>query len=233
MARNFAWVVSIHDVMPETLPRVRSLLARVERAGLAPATLLVVPGRDWSDADLDALRRIAARGHELAGHGWTHHVERFGSLRHRLHALLLSRRAAEHLSHSHEQVLRIIRDCRQWFDDNELPSPSLYVPPAWAMGPVSRDEVRGLGFRYFETLGGIYDADTRRFMRLPVVGFEADTWLRAAALRLSNAFNRLLGRRAGAVRLSIHPFDAELELSDYLERCLGENRQALTVESLG
>jgi len=179
MAHSFAWVVSIHDVMPETLPRVRSLLARVELAGLAPATLLVVPGRDWSNADLDALRRLAARGHELAGHGWTHRVERFGSFRHRLHGLLLSRRAAEHLSHSREQVFGIMRDCRQWFDDNELPSPSLYVPPAWAMGPVFREELQGLGFRYFETLGGIYDADTQRFLRLPVVGFEADTWLRA------------------------------------------------------
>lgn len=233
MARDFAWVVSIHDVMPETLPRVRSLLARVERAGLSPATLLVVPGRDWNEADMDALRGMAARGHELAGHGWSHRVERFGSLWHRLHGLLLSRRAAEHLAHSGEEVIGIVRDCRRWFDEQGLPAPSLYVPPAWAMGALPRRALDQLGFRYFETLAGIYDARTRRFLRLPVVGFEADTRLRAAALRLSNALNRWLGRRAGAVRLAIHPFDAELRLSEDLERCLGEDRPALTVESLG
>jgi len=233
MARDFAWVVSIHDVMPETLPRVRALLARVERAGLAPATLLVVPGRDWSGADLDALRGMAARGHELAGHGWSHRVERFGSLRHRLHGLLLSRRAAEHLAHTREEVIGIVRDCRRWFDEQELPAPSLYVPPAWAMGAVPRRALDGLGFRYFETLAGIYDTRTQRFLRLPVVGFEADTRLRAVMLRLSNRVNRGLGRRAGAVRLSIHPFDAELRLSADLERCLGEDRPALTVTSLG
>ena len=34
------------------------------------------------------------------------------------------------------------------------------MPPAWAMGPVSRSELRHLPFRYFETLRGVFDGQT-------------------------------------------------------------------------
>ena len=79
-------LVSIHDVMPETLDRVRGLLARCADINPGPVTLLVVPGRTWDAAGIDQLRAWQAAGHNLAGHGWLHHVERFGGLAHRLGA---------------------------------------------------------------------------------------------------------------------------------------------------
>ncbi len=109
-------LISVHDVMPETLPEVREIVARLERRGRGPATLLVVPGRDWSPAEIDELRRWRDRGHELAGHGWEHRTPHVRGLWHRLHSLTASRQAAEHLSFDPPGILDLIRRCRAWFD---------------------------------------------------------------------------------------------------------------------
>lgn len=210
------YLASVHDVMPETLDRVDRILAELEQHGWPPATLLVVPGKDWSDDSLVRLRGYADRGHELAGHGWTHSVPRIRNLRHRVHSVLISRRAAEHYSLDALGVEALMRRCRQWFEVQGLPSPSLYVPPAWALGPASAARLSRVGFRYLETLSGIYDFETGRTARLPVLGYEADTGLRALFLRLSNASALRLGRSKGAVRLAVHPYDLELKLADDL-----------------
>ncbi|MEM9208071.1 MAG: polysaccharide deacetylase family protein, partial [Pseudomonadota bacterium] len=201
------YLVSVHDVMPETLDRVDGLIEELERHGWPPATLLVVPGRGWQDDGVARLRDYADRGYELAGHGWTHSVPTIRNLRHRLHSVLISRRAAEHCALDALGVETLMRRCRQWFDARSLPAPSLYVPPAWALGPVSPRRLTGAGFRYLETLSGIHDFMTGRTARLPVLGFEADTAFRAAFLRLSNASALRFAPRASAIRLAIHPND--------------------------
>lgn len=226
------YLVSVHDVMPETLEPVRRIVDALERAGLGPATLLVVPGRDWRAEDIGALRTFVSAGHELAGHGWKHEIDRIRGVRHWLHAVTISRNVAEHLQYDRAAIAALIRDCRAWFDDRSLPAPSLYVPPAWAMGPIPRRDLEGLGFRYFETLAGIYDAESREMHRLPLFGFEADTRFRALSLKAFNAANRLIARRTGTVRLGIHPHDFELELAGDLERCLADGRRATSVEAL-
>lgn len=210
------YLASVHDVMPETLDRVDRILAELDQHGWPPATLLVVPGRDWTDDSLARLHGYADRGHELAGHGWTHSVPRIRNLRHRVHSVLISRRAAEHYSLDALGVETLMRRCRQWFDVQGLPAPSLYVPPAWALGPGSASRLSGVGFRYLETLSGIYDFKTGRVARLPVLGYEADTRLRASLLRWSNTSALRLGRARGAVRLAIHPSDLQLKLADDL-----------------
>jgi len=61
MNREPCLIASVHDVMPETLSRVEHLTARLENAGLQPVLLLVVPGRNWQEADLARLRTLAGR----------------------------------------------------------------------------------------------------------------------------------------------------------------------------
>ena len=61
-------ILSLHDVMPETLPQVRDVLERLKAFGLPPATLYVVPGIDWQKDQLDWLRRCVDEGHVLAAH---------------------------------------------------------------------------------------------------------------------------------------------------------------------
>ncbi len=64
-------VLSIHDVMPETLALVQQILTRIT----VPAdktTLLIVPGKPWQEQDLKQLRLWQKMGYPLAGHGWHH-----------------------------------------------------------------------------------------------------------------------------------------------------------------
>ncbi len=135
-------LISIHDVMPETREQVSQILALLPQ-GPQAITLLVVPGSNWQTADLDWLHQLQQQGYPLAGHGWLHRCEPPISLYHRLHSLLLSRRVAEHLSLSASGIDALIRNCHQWFLD---------VPPAWAMGSISRAQLAAMPFRLFETL---------------------------------------------------------------------------------
>lgn len=215
--------------MPATLERVGRILERLRQHGLGRASLLVVPGLAWSDDQVATLRSFAADGHDLAGHGWRHSVRRIRGLKHRLHALTISRNVAEHLELDAAGIRRLVTDCGAWFGAHSLPQPSLYVPPAWALGGIPWHELGGLGFRYFETLAGIYDTADGTMRRLPLLGFEADTRFRAASLRLFNAANRGLARRAGIARLAIHPRDFELELAGDLERALDASSGSVSV----
>ena len=56
--------------------------------------------------------------------------------------------------------------------------------------------------------------------RLPLVGFEADTRLRQAALTVSNLANLALSSSSRPLRISIHPWDYELLLGSHLDQLL-------------
>lgn len=214
-------LVSVHDVMPQTLDRVAGILAALEAAGAGTATLLVVPGVGWTGETLDRLHGLLARGHTLAGHGWQHRCARIRGLRHRLHSALISRDVAEHLCLDAAGIEALIRRCGEWFPRHGLPQPDTYVPPAWAMGSIPRRHLHGLGFRYFETLTGLYDAGSGRFRLLPLAGFEADTRFRALVLRGLNRAALALAAPGRPLRLAIHPHDPELLLARDLERLIG------------
>lgn len=221
-------LVSIHDVMPENLPQVARILDLLERLDVHPVTLLVVPGLAWDEEGLQQLRQWHSAGCELAGHGWTHRAARIGSLYHKVHSTLLSRNVAEHLALDAAGIERLIRDCHAWFADRGLPEPGLYVPPAWAMGAIRRSAFRDLPFRYYETLTGARDTDSGRFQSMPVIGFEADTRLRAIVLRISNAVNLLRIRLTKQpLRIAIHPHDLDYLLAPDVERLLRKAKGAM------
>lgn len=210
-------LVSVHDVMPQTLDRVAGILARLEAAGTGGVSLLVVPGAGWTAHTLDRLHGMLARGHTLAGHGWYHRCPSIRGLKHRLHSALISRDVAEHLALDAAGIEALIRRCGEWFPRHGLPQPHTYVPPAWAMGGIPRSRLYGLGFRYFETLTGVFDAGAGRFRRLPLAGFEADTRLRALTLRAVNRVCASLASPDRPLRIAIHPRDPELLLARDLE----------------
>lgn len=208
-----AALVSIHDLMPSTMPAVRRALRLLAETRIAPATLLVVPGLDWSRDEIRELKALQRDGHPLAGHGWRHRIERFGGLYHRLHGLTLSRRVAEHLALNSDDVIALINRCHAWFGDNGLDAPELYVPPAWAMGAVSSARLAdACAFSLYETFTGVIDTESRVFQRIPMLGYEADEPLRVPAIRLWNALNRRLAVATGLLRIGIHPHDPELHL---------------------
>ena len=218
---NIRPLLSVHDVMPETLAPVADILARLRCLGLPPATLLIVPGCRWDADELAQLRRWQKQGHELAAHGWHHRARAIRGLRHRLHAALLSRDAAEHLALSSDEIAALMRRAHDWFGRNDLAAPALYVPPAWALGALPRARLRELPYARIETTAGVIDAASGRLEALPLVGFEADTPARAAALGAWNRSQMLLARGSGRpLRVGIHPQDFRLRLAGSLEELL-------------
>jgi hypothetical protein len=214
-------VVSVHDVMPETLDEVGQVLDLCARAGVRETTLLVVPGRAWGAPQLRRLAAWAEAGHRLAAHGWRHAVDRYGGLYHRLHGALISRRVAEHLALDEAGIAALMARSHAWFVAHDLPSPTLYVPPAWALGRVSRGTLAGLPFRQVEVLRGVHDLAGGRLVPLPLVGFEADTRLRAAFLGPWNRAQARMARARGRpLRIGIHPGDPGLRLAGQLRALL-------------
>ncbi|MGK7294726.1 MAG: polysaccharide deacetylase family protein [Candidatus Wenzhouxiangella sp. M2_3B_020] len=221
-------LVSIHDVMPPTLERVERIFDRLAANDLLPVMLLVVPGTGWSESTLERLRALLNRGGELAGHGWCHEARSIRGIKHRLHSALISRNAAEHLALPPHEIVDLMRANHAWFVEHDLPSPELYVPPAWAMGAVPRRALAELPFRRYETLAGVREMSTGRFHRLPMAGFEADTTLRAVTVGAFNAINRLAARVTGRpLRLGVHPDDFELKLADDLADMIAAGGKAI------
>lgn len=221
-------IVSLHDVMPDTLDEVawwlNNWLVDIEPANL---TLLVVPGLDWQPPQLAQLRRWQQQGYELAGHGWLHRVRRISTLYHRLHSTLVSRQAAEHLSLSEAELIELVQRNYQWFTDNDFQSPELYVPPAWALGQLPAAARRHLPFHYLESTAGFHDLHAGRFHALPLAGFEADARWRVPSLRLWNGLNRCVATSQRALRLSIHPHDHRYYLASSLQRWLSDGIEAV------
>ncbi len=225
------WVISIHDVMPETLARCEELVGFLGDNGLHGPTLLVVPGLDWSQDQIERLRCLQQSGAILAGHGWKHRADAIRTPYHRLHSLLVSRDVAEHLSLDAHGIVDMIRRCHAFFEDNNLEVSDLYVPPAWALGPIPNGMLIDTPFRLYETLTGVLDARTQSFTRSPMIGFEADTAFRAVSVRCWNWLNLAIAGRRSPVRLSIHPNDLSLKLADNLKRLVNAGGTNLSYET--
>ncbi len=224
-------LVSIHDVMPETLAEVSQLRDLCLAEGLTPITLLVVPGRQWETAQISLLREWADQGAELAGHGWHHSCQSIHGWKHRLHSQFLSRNVAEHLSLAPRIIVELLAKCRAWFVHQRLPVPRLYVPPAWALGRLSTRDILEQPFAMIETFSGVtHQSGNRR--RLPLVGFEADSLLRAPVLKAFNACGRALWSSTRPLRIGMHPFDHKLRLRHDLKRLLSQEIKAISYSDL-
>lgn len=226
-------LVSVHDVMPETLPKVERILLLLDEEAISPVTLLVVPGAGWSSEEIERLHGYQARGCELAGHGWVHRVERITGLAHNLHSRFISRNVAEHLALDRVAVQSLIARCHAWFVEQGLGDPALYCPPAWAMGPVPRSALASLPFTRYELFSGILSAQTGRMHPVPLTGYEADTALRTLAIRIWNRLNRRRAAHRGWIRIGIHPHDLDLRLAEDLRRDLRRFRSHAGYSEVG
>lgn len=210
--------------MPETFRRTEEIIKYLRDHRIPPITLLVVPGRQWNSQQLKRLHKLEEVGYEMAAHGWRHEVTARGGLYHRLHSALLSRNVAEHLALDSGGILDLMQRSRQWFVDNGFSPPRLYVPPAWALGPITPGHLAQVPFDRIEVLSGLLNPQTGVVYKMPVVGFEADSPLRAAGLRIWNAWQmRRVRLRSQPVRLGIHPDDFYLRLAAHLRAMIEES----------
>jgi predicted deacetylase len=221
-----AGIWSIHDVTPASLDRVAGIVRRLSDAHIHPLIILIIPSGCWTNAQIETLRAWERDGHLLAAHGWSHRSRTPRTVYHRLHSYLFSRDVAEHLGSTRAECAEVISRGAQWFTDLGLAPPAMYVPPAWALGPVTLDAFDGTAYRWVETLTGIYSVHAKRFVRLPLVGFEADKATRAHALRALNLANTALAAATRRpLRIAIHPDDFGLRLADDLAaRIVGPHR---------
>lgn len=227
-------IVSVHDVMPETFVDCMYLVDRLRTLKVEPITLLVVPGRQWSKTQVVTLKQLQRDGVILAGHGWMHCVDTINTTYHRIHSLILSRHVAEHLSRSSAEIRQLMLNNYNWFSDHGFVPPTLYVPPAWAMGKLTRDELPDLPFSYFETLLAVYDVKQKIEHKLPIVGYEADTKFRSMALRLWNSSNETLAvSQKKPLRIGIHPRDHHHRLRDDIWSQISRCDKFLSYESIG
>lgn len=214
-------LISVHDVMPETLPRVANLVGELQSRGHRAVTLLVVPGRHWDARGIDQLAAWQDAGIELAAHGWRHEAAEVRAPFHRVHAAVISRRAAEHLALDADNIAALMQAAHDWFVDRDLRPPSSYVPPAWALGRIDAGRLKRLPYRRIEVTRGFLDTESGTLQRLPLTGFEADTALRAGFLRCWNRIQLLRAYRTGlSLRIGIHPDDPRLRLASDLRGVL-------------
>lgn len=213
-------LVSLHDIMPETLDSIEEIIQWLERMGIPPFSLLIVPGKAWSPKAIDRLRKFAERGYPIVPHGWHHHT-RPRRLFHRIHSALISKEVAEHLDLDSEGILKLLIRSKEWFIDHSIPVSQLYVPPAWALGFIRSRTLIRAPFQQIEVTRGVLHlepAGTVRFEKLPLAGYEADSPFRAQFLRRWNAYQEAQARKnQQPLRISIHPNDRTLPLAGQLE----------------
>lgn len=226
-------IVSIHDVQPDVLDEVENIVQLLKSNSVSSITLLVIPGKNWSDHQIEILKQWGSSGLTLAGHGWAHYSGRPRNWKHLFHSVLLSKDQAEHLAKSRDEIITIIQNCYNWFQMHNLKQVKLYVPPAWGIGPVKNSDLDNQDFRYFEYLTGIYDSQERVFKRIPVVGFEADNRFRKNNLQFINSINiyRAIENRV-PLRIAIHPNDFSLGLSDKILPTLNKFNSFIDYEQL-
>jgi hypothetical protein len=224
-------IVSVHDVMPETLDQIKRINEFLTKKKVSEITLLIVPGKDWSKDQINQLKKFQKSGFSLAGHGWRHITKRQNSFFHKIHSRLISRNEAEHLSLSNRETIEIIKKSYEWFKKNGLEPPKLYVPPAWATGSVSKLDLKKLPYRFYEFHTGIFDSYKSKFYFSPVTGYMADTPARKKFIKIFNKFN-ISFSFINPVRIGIHPNDLNLPLVKDLEKDISEFNVFLSYSDL-
>lgn len=215
MAPETRWLlVSLHDVAAVTWPQCQRVLAAISEVADVPLTLLLVPayhGHCSAQPAFEAeISRLAARGHELALHGYFHTDGQLPDgwvdwFRRRVYtagegefAALSQREAAERLFLG-----------RRWFAANGWALAG-FVPPAWLMGPGAWQALRADGrFEYTSTLGGLHLLRQGRMLPAPACTYSVRSgWRRAMSLAFNGTLRPLLDQ-APVMRLALHPHDAD------------------------
>ena len=215
-AERRSLIVSIHDVAPETLPRVREVVAKLEAWGVTRFCLLVVPNyhetgplHEHSEA-VHWLHERERRGDEIVLHGYSHSRPRQKT------DTALDLLATEFCSKNEAEFYRLSADAaaakfRQAAEILERAgfAPQGFVAPSWIF---SRGTVRALkerGFRYMARRSGLIDFANHTRIRstccvwstwAPIRGALSPFWVRLILRRL---------RRKPVLRVDVHPPDLD------------------------
>ena len=192
--------------------------------------VLIIPGLNWKKNQIRRLKKWQNRGIEIGAHGWKHLASTNKSFYHKIHSIIISRNCAEHLSMNKQDIIKLMNNSYEWFINNGFKKPKLYVPPAWALGNVSKEELHQLKFKYFEcTTGMIHN---KKYKFLPLLGFEEKTFIGSKIRKIFNLFNFIMASFIGVIRIAIHPNDFKLYLKHDIKKYLSKNTNTILLHEL-
>ncbi|MDY7105746.1 MAG: DUF2334 domain-containing protein [Actinomycetota bacterium] len=207
-----ALVVSVHDVAPASFRETRRWTDQLRVRGV-PAVHLVIPG-PWRGHDTaratdlhEWLRERRAAGDEVAQHGWRH--GRAGATTSRLRSgtgAVVCRGAQEFWGLGRGDVRRRLHDGRRVLTDAGFDVDG-FTPPGWLADRTTLGVLGELGYRY--TTSHLWVTDLHRRRRIPALALSHRPGGRteAAGCRAMRAAAPVLARRAGCVRIALHPDD--------------------------
>ncbi len=214
-AADARWLcVSVHDVAPPTWEACQRVLDAVREVADIPLTLLVVPVHHGRPAVFDRafcgrMSRLAARGHELALHGYYHRdcgtpASPADWLKRRVYTAGEGEFCALAEAEAAERLLLGMR----WFDAEGWALHG-FVPPAWLVSEGAWRALQACGrLIYFTTFDRLHLMQPRMSVRAPCLTFSTRSELRRAAARAWAATARR-GCMDRVLRLSLHPHDAD------------------------
>ena len=212
--------ISIHDVRPNNLHKIIKIINLLfDKYNIQKITLLVIPGLNWNNKQIKILKTLQEKkGIELAAHGWYHKSNSIKTIYHYIHSKLISADSAEHLSRSKPSIIKLLNDSHLWFINQGLNSPTLYVPPAGALGDIDEEDLSALPFNEFEMISGIFI--NNKFIFITLIGFKTKTYFKFIIVKVLNFINYLSYNFFGLIRIAIHPDDFNLLLKHDIDKYL-------------
>jgi len=214
-------LVSIHDVTPRHLERVKRIRGALTELGIGHVTLLAVPEFHGQEslagctATTHWLRRQIDSGDEVALHGHYHRqLGTLPSLRARARARLFTAGEGECLALRPESTQAMMQGKQQL--ENLVGCPVRgFVAPAWLEPTGFRETLRAQNFLwhevswFIERLGVRPQYDARAWS--PVIGFATRTrmrlWSALAWARVSQPLFEKVMLENHPIRVALHPSD--------------------------
>ena len=232
--------LALHDVAPATWPACETLLAMLDRLGVAAVTLLVVPdyhrsGRvDCTPWFVAAVNAWIAAGAEIALHGYYHLDEApaAGNLSGWLQRRILTAGEGEFAALARDEAAeRIARGLAQLVDGCGW-RVSGFVPPAWLAGADARAAIERSSLLYTTSRSGLLRLGDAARIDAPCLTASARSPLRRGASRLWLESLAAASAEAPLLRIALHPADAGYPgLMTHWAHLIGrllEQRSALT-----
>jgi len=229
-ARQRQLLLSIHDVSPRFEADVDRHVDRFAEAGAGTTFAMLVVPDHWGQSPLAGssfgtrLRSWAEQGVEMFVHGWFHRDEsRHGGRLDSLKARHMTAGEGEFLGLNEQEAARRMADGRKLVEDITGVPVSGFIAPAWLYGDGARSALRQSGFPIAEDHLRVWSpGDGRILAKGPVITWASRSRARVASSLLAAGVLRHVLRRAGTVRLAVHPGDNHVDaVSRSIDKTLG------------
>ena len=218
-------VVSVHDVAPQTRPRVARLLDVLATLGVERRSLLVIPnfqGQGSLDVHDDFcawLRDRRQQGDEIVLHGYEHvGAGRPRNAGERFRNRWFTQGEGEFLSLEYDAAFDRIARGKAMMERAGL-DPLGFVAPAWLVNEGGLRAARDLGFQYTNSYLTVRDLARGRTHWVPSLVFGPGHLNEDLGIALQRRLSRLIAGRP-AIRVVLHP------------PCVDHQRRLASVQSL-